>query len=424
MRKDWGGLFLGRFPIRLRRPGRNVSVNRRWLILGVLFLARTAMGFQYQTIGSVAPSLIGELHIGFTEIGTLIGLYHISGVFLSLPGGLIIQRLGDKTLCAVGLAAMVAGGLLVAWSDRYGLAFAGRLISGMGGILFNLVLSKMTADWFARREIVLAMAIILSTWPFGIALGLFSQPRIAEAFGWRAVMLLSAGFCLVSLLLVSAFYRAPPDELSSRVPAANRGLGLPAWRIVAPVIVAGLMWGAFNAGVVGYFSFVPVLLAERGGMTLAGSGALTSLALWVGMISIPFGGYVAQWLGRPGVTIALFSGGAAAALGLIAAGAPPLFACLAFGLAIGPPPGVITSLPTRILAPVERAAGFGVFYTFHFLLQASGPAIAGWLHDTGGGTAAVGFAAAMFMVPLPLLVVFEWLVRRARGTDARPGVHP
>ena len=401
-------------------------MHRRWLILGVLFLARTAMGFQYQTIGSIAPSLIRDLHIGFTQIGTLIGLYHISGVFLSLPGGLIIQRVGDKRLCAGSLAAMAAGGALVAWSDSYALAFAGRLVSGMGGILFNLVLSKMTADWFARREIVLAMAVILSTWPLGIALGLFCQPRIAEAFGWRLVPLLSAACCVVSLLLVAAFYRVPPPETADHAPSGvpARGLGLPPGRIIAPVIVAGVMWGAFNSGLVGYFSFVPVLLAERGGMTLANAGAMTSLALWVGMLSIPFGGSIAQWIGRPGVTVALFSGAAALALASIAGGAPPLLACLAFGLAIGPPPGVITSLPTRILLPAQRAAGFGVFYTCHFLLQASGPAITGWVRDVAGSAAAVDFAAALFVVPLPLLLVFGWLSRRAGRGDIRSSEAP
>jgi len=179
------------------------------------------------------------------------------------------------------------------------------------------------------------------------------------------------------------------------------------------------MWGSFNAGLVGYFSFVPALLSERGGMTIAQSGALTSLALWVGMLSIPLGGSIAQWIGRPGPTIVLFSGGAATALALIAAGAPPLIACVAFGLAIGPPPGVITSLPTRILSPAERPAGFGVFYTCHFLLQAVGPAVAGWLHDSAGAAAAVGFAAALFLVPLPMLAVFELLARHARQNRVR-----
>ena len=139
------------------------GAGRRWVILGVLFLARTAMGFQYQTIGSAAPFLIPELRIGFAEIGTLIGLYHFAGVFLSLPSGLIVRWLGDKTLCAAGLTLMALGGLVVAGSHGYGLAFTGRLISSVGVILFNLVVTKMTADWFARREIVLAMAVILST---------------------------------------------------------------------------------------------------------------------------------------------------------------------------------------------------------------------------------------------------------------------
>src|SRR5580698_6872934 len=198
-------------------------MNRRWVILGVLFLARTAMGFQYQTIGSVAPSLISELRIGFTEVGALIGLYHIAGVFLSLPGGLIIQRVGDKKLCAGGLAAMAFGGLVIALAHSYAGVFAGRLISGMGGILFNLVITKMTADWFARREIVLAMAVILSTWPFGIALGLVTQPLIVDAFGWREVALASGGFCLVSLLLVVFCYCSPPDEASVGVDVPAMG---------------------------------------------------------------------------------------------------------------------------------------------------------------------------------------------------------
>ncbi len=396
-------------------------MHRRWLTLVVLFVARTAMGFQYQTVGSVAAALSADLHVGFAEIGTLIGLYHISGVFLSLPGGLIIRRLGDKNLCAVGLALMAAGGVIMSLADSFGAAFVGRLTSGMGAILFNLVITKMTTDWFARREIVLAMAVILSTWPFGIALGLFTEPLIANAFGWRSVMLLAGGICLLSLLLVTLCYRVPSDDPcieQPRAEAAMQSIGLPPLRILAPVIAAGIMWGSFNAGLVAYFSFVPSFLAEGGRMTLAQSGALTSLALWVGMVSIPFGGYVVQRIGKPRATIIIFCVLASSALALIAASTPPLLACIAFGVAIGPPPGVITSLPAGVLTPAQRAGGFGVFYTCHFLLQASGPAVAGLIHDAAGGTAAVLFGAAMFLVPLPMLSGFELLAARLRPAQA------
>jgi predicted MFS family arabinose efflux permease len=394
-------------------------MRRRWVILAVLFVARTAMGFQYQTVASTAPSLQRDLHVGFAELGTLIGLYHICGVVLSLPGGLIIRRIGDKNLCAIGLALMAGGGFVMGGSDSFAAAFAGRLVSGMGATLFNLVLTKMATDWFARREIVLAMAVILSTWPFGIALGLFIEPRIAEAFGWRAVMLLAGVICLVSLVLVALCYRVPPGEAEPQT--AVQASGLPPLRVLAPVIAAGVMWGSFNAGLVTCFSFVPAFLAAGHGMTMADAGALTSLALWVGMVSIPFGGFVAQRIGRPFATIVLFCSLAASALVLIVAGAPPFAACVIFGLAIGPPPGVITSLPARLLAPAERATGYGVFYTCHFLLQASGPAVGGWIHDTGSGAASLLFGGALFLVPLPMLALFRLLTARLQAGRV-PGI--
>ena len=143
--------------------------DRRWIILFVLFLARSAMGFQFQSVASVAPQLAESLAIGYTEIGLLIGLYFLPGALISLPGGFVIQRFGDKPICAFGLFLMMAGGLVLGVSESFTTAFVGRLISGIGAILFNQVLTKMATDWFAGREIIFAMAVVLASWPFGVA---------------------------------------------------------------------------------------------------------------------------------------------------------------------------------------------------------------------------------------------------------------
>ena len=47
----------------------------RWTILGVLSIARIAMGFQFQSIASVSQSLVDDMGISYGQIGTLIGLY-------------------------------------------------------------------------------------------------------------------------------------------------------------------------------------------------------------------------------------------------------------------------------------------------------------------------------------------------------------
>ena len=68
----------------------------RWFILALLFLARTAMGLQFQTVGSIGPILVDALAVEYAAIGTLIGLYLLPGVFIALPGGIVGGRFGAK----------------------------------------------------------------------------------------------------------------------------------------------------------------------------------------------------------------------------------------------------------------------------------------------------------------------------------------
>src|SRR5882724_12715853 len=71
-------------------------IQNRWLVLAVLFLARTAMALQFQTVASTAPFLIDALAIDFAALGILIGLYMLPGIVIALPGGMLGQRFGAK----------------------------------------------------------------------------------------------------------------------------------------------------------------------------------------------------------------------------------------------------------------------------------------------------------------------------------------
>src|SRR5262249_23237237 len=147
-------------------------IRNRWLVLAVLFLARTAMAVQFQSVGSLGPILARDLALDYAAIGTLIGLYMLPSVVIALPGGGLMQRFGALTIALGGLAAMAAGGALMGTTTSFTVLVAGRLVSGTGAVLFNVALTKMTADWFAGREIVTAMSILIASWPFGIAVGL------------------------------------------------------------------------------------------------------------------------------------------------------------------------------------------------------------------------------------------------------------
>jgi predicted MFS family arabinose efflux permease len=338
-------------------------------------------------------------------------------VVIALPGGLLGRRFGDRRICAAGLALMILGGLLVGAGGGYGAALAGRLISGVGAVLFNLVLAKMATDWFAGREIVTAMGVILASWPFGIAVALVSQGALAAAAGWPAVMFATAALCAVALALVAGLYRTPPGaDPAAGAPAPGEAAPsrFPPAREALPCVAAGVIWGGFNVGLVLFFSFGPPLLVERG-HELVEAGALASLGLWVSMASLPLGGYLAERAGRPDAAIVVFSLAAGLALALLPVAPLPGLLCALFGLFIGPPAGAIMALPARALSLPNRAVGFGVFYTCYYAAMAVGPSIAGYFRDAWGtAAAALLFGSGLFVAVVPLL----WLFHRLRTSTA------
>src|SRR5262252_8826565 len=138
-------------------------VENRWVILLVLFVSRTAMALQFQTVASSGPLLIEALAIDYASLGLLIGLYMLPGVVIALPGGVLGQRFGAKRIVLLGLALMAIGCALMGIGASFSVAAAGRLIAGTGAVLFSVLITKMVADWFAGREIVTAMSVLVSS---------------------------------------------------------------------------------------------------------------------------------------------------------------------------------------------------------------------------------------------------------------------
>ncbi len=392
----------------------------RWTMHGMVFLVRTSMGFQFQSIASVSPFLIEEMGIGYTQIGTLIGLFMLPGVVIALPGGLLGNRFGDKQVCVTGLALMVVGGVLVGASQSYAFAFAGRLLSGIGAVLFNVVLTKMVADWFAGKEIVTAFGVMLGAWPGGIAIGLVSQSLLAEAYSWQAVMFFTSGACAIGLGLIWALYRAPESLDSTSPEQAPTHVKIP-MRELLPVSMAGFAWGAFNVGLVIFISFTPTLLTVQG-WSAADAGSLVSLGLWVSLLSLPLGGYLTERVGFTNAIMVIFLLVTAGALFLLPYLPFPVGFSILVGLGIGPPAGAIVALPTKVLSPENRGPGLGIFYSWYYLAMAAGPVIAGLGRDlTGSDAVPVLIGGAMFVVTTLFIGLFHLSRSKAPVAEASPG---
>ena len=336
--------------------------RNRWRILAVLFLARTSMGFQFQSVASISPFLIDELGIDYAMLGTLIGLYKLPGIVFALPGGMLGKRFGDKQVVLAGLIMMVLGGVLVGVADDYATAVLGRTLSGCGGVLLNILLAKMTMDWFAKRELVLAMAILVNSWPFGIALALVAQSAAAVAFGWPVVLYGTAALSLLSFALIAVGYR-PPQELSGPVPATGRMFELSRAEF-GGLSLAAVAWTLYNVGLILIVSFGPTFLTARG-LPLEEAAWMVSLGTWLGIGTVPLGGYLAQRWGCPNLVMAISLTAAVAICAVLPWAESPLLPFFAFGVFAWAPAGPIVALVSETLRADNRAVGMGVFYTWY-----------------------------------------------------------
>ncbi|WP_300584436.1 MFS transporter [Marivita sp.] len=351
-------------------------MRNRWTILAVLFLARTAMGFQFQSIGALSPLLVDSYGLSLADIGFLIGLYLAPGVVVAIPGGAIAGRFGDKRIVGLSMGLMFLGSVLIAWAPTWGLLVTGRLLAGVGGVALNVVMTKMVIDWFVGREISTAMSIFINSWPLGIALALFALPIISANGGLQLAWITVLASITVALIAFVLIYQ--PADTATEAVTEIKITSFP----VYPLLLAGTAWALSNAALAMVFSFGPALLTERGlGLTTA--SALISAFMLCLAIAIPIGGVLADRSGKRDavITFGLSSFVVLAPVIMYAPIAIVPAAVLIFGFLSGLCFGPIVGMPATILPPQSRAFAMGVYFTIYYVAMMGAPVLAGALAD-------------------------------------------
>ena len=380
----------------------------RWRMLALLFACRASLGLQFQTLASTADPLVARFGIGYTEIGTLIGLFMLPGLFLSLPAGWAGRHASDRRLLSLGLASMALGGLVAASAHGFGQLALARLLTGAGFVFSTLYFTKVVIDWFAGRELATALGILVMSWPFGIAAGQVGHVWLAAVFDWRAPFIVATLCSAAAAAAVAWGYRPPPGAGPSAGAQTNR-LPRDEWLLT---LIAAAAWGFFNAGYVLYLSFAPKVLQAQG-VGAAQAAAVISIASWVMILSVTFIGRIADRTGRHATVLCLCMAVAVASLLLLRHVEWSVGLSLAFGLLGMAPAGIIMALTAQAMAPQRRAFGMGVFLSFYFVLQTAGPPLGGWLFDlTGDPYVAIQFAATLFVATGVCHIGFGWLKRR------------
>jgi MFS family permease len=383
-------------------------MSQRWAMLLVIFFTRTALGFQFQSIAALTPFLVTAFDISWAQVGLLMGLFMLPGVVFALPGGLLGQRFGSQRVVWAGLGLMIAGGMLVSYAGGFAGAALGRTLSGTGGVLVNIMLARMVADWFRGRELQTALGLMLAAWPFGKALALMMLGPLALIASWRVAeyaTVIAAGLALAVMVIV---YQDPPAGGGE---AARLRLNVPR-RVWVLAVSAGVGWALLNASIIVVASFAPSFLMSRGA-SVSHAGLVTGAALWISIVSVPLGGLVADRVNRPKLLIV--TGCLAAAVSMIAIACAPMPALwmVVTGILLGLPPSIMMALLPRAVPAEHLATALGVFYSLFYLGMAVSQTLAGLLRDlTGDPAGPLLFAAALMVFTVPAVALFWRLEAR------------
>jgi len=383
----------------------------RWAMLLVIFFTRTSLGFQFQSIAALTPFLVAAFDLSYAQVGLLMGLFMLPGVVFALPGGLLGQRFGSARVVLTGLGLMIVGGIIVSYGAGFETAGLGRTLSGIGGVLVNIMLARMVADWFRGRELQTAMGVMLAAWPAGMAVALMTLGSLATILSWRLAEYATVVAAGLALGLIGLMYQDPPGA-----PAAERAtlrLNVPR-RVWSLAISAGAGWAVLNASVIVVASFAPSFLMSQGA-SVAEAGLVTGAALWISIVAVPLGGLVADRVNRPRLLIVASCLAAAVTITCIARAPMPALWMVLSGVLLGFPPSILMSLLPRAVETEHLATALGVYYALFYLGMAVSQTVAGLLRDLSGDPAMpLLFAAVLMITTVPAVFVF-WRIEAGRA---------
>ena len=383
----------------------NVTNSYRWTILGVMTFCVLAFAIVFQSIPPILGILIDTLHISHTQAGALMGLFSLPAIFLALPGGVLVDRYGARTVGSAALLTMVLGTAIEALGSIYWVLGLGRLVAGAGAAVLLVVTPKVITSWFREQEMGLSMGVFNTAMPLGTILSLNFMGVMAVRFGWQAPIWTSFIVCVValSLFLVSYRKRSAIEQLTAKPSGLLTVLKEAGWRIWW----IGIAWALFNAALISYFTYSPDYFVAQG-KNIAQAGLLASYPMWGSIILAPVVGILIDRIGKKWLFVSVGCGGIAILLYLM-----PGFTAHAaiFAISIGVFTAILTpaifALPAELLPERMTGFGFGVIGTSFGIGVSLGPLVVGSLRDATGNYlwsfVAMATFAALGVIPMLLL---------------------
>lgn len=366
--------------------------------VGAVVMAGVVASLQVGKVAIAVPQLSTDFGLDLTMVGWLMAVFSLLGVVGAIPVGAWIARAGGRRLLFAGLLAIAVGSAIGATAHGMAALLLGRVIEGAGFVLITIAGPAVLERIAPPGHKDLAFAVWSCFMPAGMAIALFLG---AVLDGWRGFWLGNAVLAGVLALLVLQAVARDPRQENEAAAASWRGMGRDLGetaRAGAPTLLAA-SFAIYSLQFFALFSFLPVLLIERMGVSVGTAGLLSAAACCVNVV----GNLAAGVLLQRGVPRWLLMAAASTVMGIAALGiflpllgeAPVFVLCMVFS-------GVGGLLPATVIGTAALAApgprlvpmAMGLLMLGSNFGQMVGPLV------VGGAVDALGWSAAATIVAI------------------------
>ncbi|HEX2185408.1 MAG TPA: MFS transporter, partial [Chloroflexota bacterium] len=203
--------------------------RKEWIGLAVIALACVLYVMDLTVLRLAVPAISADLRPSSAELLWIIDIYGfvVAGSLISM--GTLGDRIGRRRVLMIGAAAFGVASVLAAFSTSAGMLIATRAVLGVAGAtLAPSTLSLIRSMFLDPRQRTQAIAIWITSFSVGGAIGPLAGGVVLEFFWWGAVFLLAVPVMALLLILGPRFLPEYRDPNAGRPDLPSAALSLAA----------------------------------------------------------------------------------------------------------------------------------------------------------------------------------------------------
>ncbi|HCQ50193.1 MAG TPA: MFS transporter [Achromobacter sp.] len=366
------------------------QVETRWAGVGAIVGAGVVASLQVGKVIIAAPLLRQDMGLDLASIGTLTAVFSLLGVVGGIAAGGVIARFGARRMLLLGLLATALGTATGAVAPSYPLLLASRVVEGLGFLMITVAGPAALQRLVSASGRDFAFALWSCYMPTGMAIAMLASQAFEH---WQAVWWCAGAAVIVSLASVAALL--PAGQAAAPAPLSWRGMRqdtVDTLSAAGPVLLA-LSFTLYSLMFFALFTFLPVLLMDQLGLTLAQAGLYSAIASAANIVGNLGAGVLLARGWRRSTLIAC----ASVTMGVVALlifrsvlpAMPTFLLCVLFSAVGGLIPATLLgTAPLVAPRPALTAASVGLVMQGSNLGQVIGPVTVGGVIDRYGWSAA------------------------------------